>query len=598
MVLMMPLLGECQFSISGKITDVETGMPLIGATIVIENTTIVAISDKEGNYVINNVGNGMMDIKVTYIGFKEEIKTVNVTANIGLDVALKIGKVMYNEFTVTATRATDKTGMVFTNLSKEDIEKNNTGQDIPYILKLTTNLVETSDGGTGVGYTYVRIRGSDESRINVTMNGIPLNDAEDHGVYWVDMPDMIGSVDNIQIQRGVGTSTNGGSAFGATINMQTTVLDTAAHAESNTTYGSYHTWKNNLSFGTGLIDGKWDIEGRLSDITSAGYIDRASSNLKSYFASVGYYGKKSVLKFNIFSGIEKTYQAWNGVPQDTVPVNRTYNVYTYPNETDNYQMDNFQLLYSTQISSNWNVNAALHYTHGFGYYVQYVDADNPYNPQNPTDFQPANFSTYGLNNVVAGTDTITSTNLVRQLWLDNQFYGTTFSINYNSNKKLQFTFGGAANRYNGDHYTNIVWAQYASNSDPMTKYQDNTAVKKDANIYAKVYYDITKKLNVFGDVQMRTINYTFLGYDEYGNNTTQTVNLNFFNPKGGINYDLNNHQRFYASYSIGNREPVRDDYVQSTPLSRPKPEHLQDLEIGYKSESKWFSYGIDRKSVV
>jgi len=589
----MPLIGECQYVISGKITAKENGNELTGTTVVLMKTYLGATSDFDGNYSIDNVAAGTYQIKVSHLGFKEQIKDIEVSGNLSLDFVLEQSSVMKDEFTVTATRVNEKTGMAFTNVSKEELEKNNTGQDIPYILKLTPNLVETSDGGTGVGYTYVRIRGSDESRINVTINGIPQNDAEDHGVYWVDMPDMIGSVDNIQIQRGVGTSTNGGSAFGATINMQTTVLDTAAHAESNTTYGSYHTWKNNLSFGTGLIDGKWDVEGRLSDITSNGYMDRASSDLKSFFASCGYYGKNSVLKFNIFSGIEKTYQAWNGVPQDTIPVNRTYNVYTYPNETDNYQMDNFQLLYSSQLNSNWNVNAALHYTHGFGYYEQYVDADNPYNPANPTDFQPSYFSSYGLKNAVVGNDTILNTNLIRQLWLDNQFYGTTFSINYNSNKKLKLTIGGAANRYNGDHYTKIVWAQYASNSDPLAKYQDNTAVKKDANIYAKVYYEITKKLNLFGDIQYRNINYTFLGYDQYYNNTTQTANLNFVNPKGGINYDLNSNMQIYASYSIGNREPVRDDYVQSTPLSRPKAEHLQDLEIGYKKESEWLSYGIN-----
>ncbi len=578
-LLAVPFLGMSQNLLKGTITDKATGEPLFGATIIIVETQLFGISDPLGNYFINYVNSGKIEIRVSYVGYKQQIKTIIFNGNITIDFPLEAAPYQMVCYDVIATRATEKSGMAFTNLSKEDIEKNNIGQDIPYILKLTPSLVETSDGGTGVGYTYLRIRGSDATRINATINGIPVNDAEDHGVYWVDMPDMIASVDNIQIQRGVGTSTNGGSAFGATINMQTTALDTAAHAESSSTYGSYKTWKNSLSFGTGLLNNHWDIEGRISKITSQGYIDRASSDLKSFFASCGYYGKNSVVKFIVSSGIEKTYQAWNGVPQDTLPVHRRYNLYTYPNETDNYQMDNFQLLYSAQLSSKWNINAGLHYTHGAGYYEQSL-TDEPFN-------------NYGLQDVIINTDTITTTNMVRQLWLDNQFYGTTFALNYDANKKLKFTVGGAANRYNGDHFTKIVWAQTASNSNNLDKYQDNTAVKKDGSVYVKVYYQLSKKFTVFGDVQYRSLSYTFLGYDENSNNTTQTVALNFFNPKAGINYDISNNKRLYASYSIGNREPNRDDYIQSTPLSRPKPEHLADLEVGYKQQTTLVSFGIN-----
>ena len=591
-LMVMPFMGYSQFSLSGKVTDQETGEKIVGATVLIVNTFIGAYTDYDGNYVFKNISEGEIELKVTCIGYQEQKRKVNITHDTKVDFSLHLNVFLVDEFTVESTRVTDKSGMAYTNIDKSKIEENNIGQDIPYVLKLTPSVVETSDGGTGVGYTYLRIRGSDATRINVTINGIPVNDAEDHGVYWVDMPDLIGSVDNIQIQRGVGTSTNGAGAFGATINMQTNALDTLAHAESNATYGSYKTWKNNLSFGTGLINGKWDFEGRLSKITSDGYIDRASSDFKSFFVSGGYYGKKSCLKLNVFSGIEKTYQAWNGVPQDTLATNRTYNVYTYSNETDNYQLDNFQLLYSAQLSQRWNVNAALHYTHGFGYYEQYIDADNPYNPQNP-DPSSQLFSTYGLINVIIGNDTITGTNMIRQLWLDNQFYGTTFSINYNDNKKFQFTFGGGANRYNGDHYTKIVWAQYASNSNSIDKYDDNTSVKKDANIYAKAYYDITKKLNLFADIQFRNINYTFLGFDVNYNNVAQSASLIFFNPKAGINYNISNDKRLYASYSSGNREPVRDDYVQSTPQSRPLPETLYDLEAGYKQQTKSLSFGAN-----
>ncbi len=591
-MLGMPFLGFGQFTLSGKITDMESKQPLPGTTLVLLKTFMGATSDFDGNYGIQNLGAGDYEVKVSRIGYKEVLMKINLATSMTKDFEMERSAVMEDEFTVIATRVNDKSGMAVTNLSKSDIERDDVGQDVPYLLKLTPSVVETSDAGTGIGYTYLRIRGSDATRINVTINGIPVNDAEDHSAYWVDMPDVISSVDNIQIQRGVGTSTNGAGAFGATINMQTTALDTLAHAQQSTTYGSFDTWRNTLSFGTGLINERWNFEGRLSDISSNGYIDRGTSKLQSFFASGGYYGKKSVLKFNVSSGYEKTYQAWNGVPQDSLATHRTYNVYSYQNETDNYWMDNYQLLYSTQINTHWNINAALHYTHGYGYYEQYVNAQDPYDPANPSA-DAGNFSAYGLNDVIIGTDTITGTNLIRQLWLDNKFYGTTFSINYNSNKKFNFTLGGAANRYNGDHYTQIVWAQYASNSDNQTKYDYNNAVKKDANIYAKVNYELSKKLYLFGDVQCRTLDYTFLGYDMNSMPLPQTISLNFFNPKAGLNYDFSNDKRIYASYCVGNREPVREDFIQSTPQSRPKPEHLDDIEIGYKQQTKWFSFGVN-----
>ena len=487
---------------------------------------------------------------------------------------VSIQKVL-DEVNVNALRANEKTPVAFTNLSKTEIEKGNLGQDLPYLISLTPSVVTTSDAGAGVGYTGFRVRGSDPTRINVTVNGIPLNDSESQGVWWVNMPDFSSSIGSIQIQRGVGTSTNGASAFGATVNLKTTGLNKDVYARTNNTFGSYNTLKNNVEFGTGLMSKKFAFDGRLSQITSDGYMDRASSDLKSFYLSVGYFGKTEILKAVMFSGHERTYQAWYGVPLNYLESNRTYNPYDYENEVDNYGQTHYQLHYSKKANENTNVNISGHYTHGEGYYEQFKGGED--------------LVDYGLENILIGNDTITESNLIRRKWLNNDFGGFTFSLNHKM-EKLNLTLGGAGNRYSGQHYGNVIWAEYASNGNYEHEYYKNIATKFDHNVYLKADYSLSTNTNLYADLQKRKVEYQFIGNVEDGNTAKQTVHLGFFNPKVGIHHSLNANQAVYASFAVANREPNRNDFVESTPKSRPLHETLYDVEMGYQFLGEWLSF--------
>ena len=485
-----------------------------------------------------------------------------------------------DEVNVNALRASEKTPMTFTNISKDAIEEQNLGQDLPYLLSTTPSLVTTSDAGAGVGYTGFRVRGSDPTRINVTINGIPLNDSESQGVWWVNMPDFSSSIDNIQIQRGVGSSTNGASAFGATINLKTDGLNSKAYASTNNTIGSFNTLKNNIKFGTGLINSKFTIDGRLSKISSDGYIDRASSELKSFYLSAGYYGTDEVLKAIIFSGKERTYQAWNGVPFNYLKDDslRTFNSYTYENEVDNYGQTHYQLHYTKQLNNKTNYNIALHYTKGAGYFEQYKSGEA--------------FADYGLMDIMIGDTTIYETDLIRRRWLDNDFYGSVFSYNTTYNN-IDVTLGGAWNSYKGKHYGEIIWAQYASDGALGHMYYDNDATKIDRNAFVKLQYLISNNINLYADLQNRIIDYTFVGFDEDGNNVEQSTKFDFFNPKFGFHYQISDNKSAYASFAVANKEPNRNDFVESSPNSRPTHETLYDTELGYKLAGNNFHLGIN-----
>ena len=482
------------------------------------------------------------------------------------------------EVNVNAIKADKNTPIAFTNLSKKEIQKSNLGQDLPFLISFTPSIVTTSDAGAGIGYTGFRIRGTDPSRINVTINGIPLNDSESQGVWWVNMPDFASSLENIQIQRGVGTSTNGAAAFGASINLQTIGINEVAYAKTNNSFGSFNTLKNNIEFGTGVINNKFTFDTRLSKIISDGYIDRAASNLKSLYIQGAYFDKTSILKGIIFSGKERTYQAWNGVPSIYLDTNRTYNSYTYENEVDNYSQTHYQLHYSKNINLNTNINLAAHYTHGQGYYEQEKLAQN--------------FINYNLSNIIIGNDTISSTDLIRRKWLNNDFGGITYSINHKKNK-LNLFIGGAYNKYSGQHYGNIIWAEYASNGSFEHEYYRNIATKFDNNIFVKSDYQASKKTLVFIDIQLRNIDYKFNGNDVDGSLGTQNIELEFLNPKFGLTHNLNKNQILYGSYAVANKEPNRADYVESSPNSRPVHETLYDTEIGYKYTDKQLIFNVN-----
>lgn len=580
-----------QFTISGEVRDAKTKTALVGATVQLENQNRGATTDEQGRFELKNVKAGKQILVARFLGYAEQKREVDVSGDVQIDCDLTEGSQLTDEVTVLATRASENSPTAFSNISRTILQKQNFGQDMPFVLNWTPSLVTTSDAGAGIGYTGVRIRGSDATRINVTINGIPLNDSEEQGVYWVDVPDIATSTQNIQIQRGVGTSTNGAGAFGGSINLQTNTRKDQPYTDIINSFGSFGTHRHTVGFGTGLKN-RFAFDGRMSLIGSDGYIDRATSDLKSYYLSGGYYGDKTMIKAIVFGGKEITYQSWYGVPQSRLnndPVamqatidaegwnaqqaqnllnsGRTFNAYTYPNQIDNYAQDHYQLHLSHQATSHLTLNAALHYTYGRGYYEEYK-----FNQK---------FSDYGLQQPIIGKDTLSNTDLVRRLWLNNHFYGMTWSLNYEI-EKLNSTLGGAVNRYDGDHYGEVIWAQVATTVPPFYRYYFNNGKKTDFNIFWKNSYQLIEKLIGFVDLQYRRVDYAAKGADDGVANIDFNVNYNFFNPKFGLTYSILPDQQVYASYSVGNREPVRSDFVQANPGQQPKNETLYDVEAGWR----------------
>jgi len=479
-------------------------------------------------------------------------------------------KVTLDEVFVSAIRVTNATPVTFSNLTKEDIKPRNLGQDIPILMNFLPSVVTTSDAGAGVGYTGIRVRGSDATRVNVTINGIPYNDAESQGTFWVNMPDFASSVESLQLQRGVGTSTNGAGAFGASLNLLTDGFSEDAYAQIATSVGSFNTLRNNIKFSTGMLNEHVEISGRLSKINSDGYIDRARADMDSYFLQGAYKDDNTIVKALLFGGHEITYQAWYGIDAETLKENRTFNpsgAFTdengvtqfYDNEVDNYKQDHAQLLWNEKISDSWSTNFALHYTRGRGYFEQFKEDE---------DFETYNFEPLTVNGAVLNT-----TDLIRRRWLDNDFFGTVFSATYNK-KNLNLILGGGWNRYEGDHFGEVIWARYASNSNYQDRYYSDNSSKTDFNFYTKANYTLDDQWSLYGDLQYRTVGYKANGEDTGLVDDT----FHFFNPKAGVTYKLNASNNLYASYAIANREPNRNDYENGN----PKPERLDDLELGWR----------------
>jgi len=513
------------------------------------------------------------------VGYETWRKSVELPLAASLEVGLESKDFLSEEFIVSATRASETTPSTFSTVDKSEIAKRNLGQDIPILLNFSPSVVSHSDAGAGVGYTGIRIRGTDQTRINATINGIPLNDAEAHGVFWVNMPDFASSVENIQIQRGVGTSTNGAAAFGASLNFQTDTRRDEAYAEVDNGFGSFNTWRHTVKAGTGLLNNRFAVDARLSKITSDGFVDRAFSDLGSWFVSGGYYGEKSVIKLIAFSGKEKTYQSWAGLPESKLSTDRTFNSYTYDNETDNYQQDHYQLIYTGKVGSNWKTNLALHYTYGRGYYEQYRADDD--------------FESYALVPVKIGDEVIERTDFIRRRWLDNDFYGFVGSVNYiSTNGQLDWIIGGGANRYDGGHFGEIIWARIAGPSNIRDRYYDNNAIKDDRNVYTKATYEIQPGLNLFGDLQLRGISYSFNGVNDDLRLVDGQANYTFFNPKFGFSYERGK-QTWYASYAVANREPTRSDFTDNPITEVPRPERLNNVETGLRAKSGSFSYAAN-----
>ena len=483
---------------------------------------------------------------------------------------------------VQAIRAADKAPFAKTDLTKKDIEKNNLGQDLPFLLSQTPSVIVNSDAGNGVGYTGIRIRGSDAARINVTLNGIPYNDAESQGTFFVDLPDIASSAGSIQVQRGIGTSSNGAGAFGATINLSTNEINKAFYASTNNSYGSFNTWKNNIRFGSGILGNHFTVDARVSSIRSDGYIDRAKSDLRSFYISTAYLAAKNSLRLNVFSGREKTYQAWNGVPEYLLATNRTFNSggtekagEPYDNETDNYVQTHYQLFYNHKINDYWKGNIAVFLTRGKGYYEQYKAGEK--------------FADYGLPDHNDGTNIITETDLVRRLWLDNYFYGTIFSLQYQKNQ-AQLVFGGGYNSYDGKHYGRVTWAQVQAAMPANYHWYDLTAYKKDISFYGKWTQQWSSHLQSYIDVQYRNIDYTINGF-RYNPTLQIDKKYSFVNPKLGITYTNNNWQA-YISYALAGKEPNRDDFEAGN-TQQPKAERLNDVELGIEKKKSNYSFGAN-----
>lgn len=480
-----------------------------------------------------------------------------------------------DEVLVQAVRVDDDSPITHSNLDKEELEKRNLGQDIPYMLNYLPSVVTTSDAGAGVGYTYIRVRGSDASRVNVTLNGIPYNDSESQGTFWVNLPDFTSSVQSLQLQRGVGTSTNGSGAFGASLNLLSDAVSNEAYGEIANSFGSYNTHKHNVKFSTGLLSEHFELAGRLSTIQSDGYIDRASSDLKSYFLQAAFVNRNTLIKALVFGGREETYQSWNGLEDpEKLENDRTFNsagMYTdedgntqfYDNEVDNYAQDHYQLLWNQRFNNNWSTNVSLNYTKGKGYFEQYKEDEA--------------FETYGFHPIEIGGDTINTTDLIRRRWLDNDFYAANANVNYKNNK-IDFTGGAFYSYYTGDHFGEVIWARYASDSEIRDRYYEGNGEKSEFTVFSKATYRFSEKWSVFGDLQGRFLNYNISGITSDLEALTVDEDYSFFNPKAGLTYKLNPSNQFYFSYGKAHREPSRNDYEQGIVT----PEKLDDFELGWR----------------
>jgi iron complex outermembrane receptor protein len=570
-----------------------------GVNVVVQDTYQGTITDVSGHYELKLKKKGKYSLVFSFVGYEKQIVPVKLDrSEVAVNVTMEPSVVMADEVVISAIRATEETPVTYSEIDAEEIKEMNMGKDMPYMFEATPNVVVNSDAGAGVGYTSFRIRGTDMTRINVTVNGIPLNDAESQGVFFVDMPDFAASVDKIQIQRGVGTSTNGTASFGASVNFSTLNEEHQASAVVDNSYGSFNTWKNSVAFSTGLLAERFAFNVRLSRISSDGFIDRATSDLKSYYLSGGYYGKTFSIKFITFAGNEKTYQAWNGVPKVKLENDiegmhklvvmdgwseeeaenlfnsdaRTFNRYLYKNQTDNYKQSHYQLHYSHELGDHFDISSALHYTRGKGYYESYK--------------YDKKFSDYGLgfDMINVNGDEITSTDLIEQKWLDNNFYGVVFSGGYHA-ARLQLTLGGGYNYYDGDHFGEIKWMEYNNGVPADYEWYRNVGIKSDFNIFLKANYNISEDVNLFGDVQYRNVNIDMSGIHDALNDITQQHLFNFVNPKAGINWNLSDKHRVFASFAMAQREPTRSDFRDAPADRRPKEEILYDYEFGYSFKS-------------
>lgn len=565
------------FNIKGRAINVETQKTIENVVLTIDSTYWQTQTASDGYFIFENIPLGYYTLRATCVGYKPFERQLHVhNNNLEITIPLQPLTLMAEEVIVRATRlGSNGFENNSTFIKGEALQQQNLATDLPFLLSQTPSAVSTSDAGAGVGYTGIRIRGVDATRINVTINGVPYNDSESQQTYWVNMPDLATSISNLNIQRGVGSSTHGTEALGASVNIQTTKYNLKPYATLQSSMGSFATQKNSLKVGTGMLKSGWSVDARLSKINSNGYIDRASSDLKSYFLATTYAHKNTLVKAIFFEGKEITYQAWEGVPQDSILTNRTFNPYTYPNQVDNYTQKHAQLHISHQISRQWQANFSAHYTKGFGFYEQYK-----------TDQFLPNYS-------LLDTAFTATADLIRQKWLNNDFIGGIFSLYFVSkNNALQATISATYNNYIGRHYGNVIWASYMAGGAINHQYYNNKGLKNNGNIFAKVLWQASDQWHFFADLQYRHVQHHFTGLHEtQGNINGKNFAFNFFNPKVGATFLPNAYHTFYMQMGVANKEPNRNNLLDNA--QTPRPETLYDLEIGHTWEQKKYRTNIN-----
>lgn len=567
-----------EYRLSGKITD-DQNQPLMGATILVKNQNRATSSNFDGEYELK-LNPGSTIVEVHYLGYEALEKEIELNQDQVLNFKLTSSIQTLEEVLVRAVRVDANSPITHSNLDKEELEKRNLGQDLPIMMNFLPSVVTTTDAGAGVGYTGIRVRGSDATRINVTLNGIPYNDAESQGTFWVNMPDFTSSVEDLQLQRGVGTSTNGSGAFGASINLQTDAVSTDSYALLSNSFGSFNTWKHTAKFSTGLIDDNFEMAGRLSKIKSDGYIDRAFTDLSSYYVHGAYLTDNTLIKAIVFGGDQQTYQAWNGVDAETMKDHRTFNsagmyydvdgnIKFYKDETDNYKQDHYQLHWNQRIDHAWSTNLSLNYTKGLGYFEQYREDDK--------------FETYGMTPYEMNGEWIDRTDLIRRRWLDNNYFVVSSNIEYTSDD-WDVTLGGFFSKYTGDHFGEVIWAEHTAGTSMGDRYYFSDAEKTEWTVFVKTNYNLNDKWQVFADIQGRFVNYQTKGLSSSIFELDIDKDFSFFNPKAGLSYQLSPASQFYASYAKAHREPNRQDFEEEI----EEAESLDDWELGWRYKSNKF----------
>ena len=559
---------QAQNTVKGRVTDSQ-GEPIPGANITLRQKSLVRAtqSDMDGYYQLRDIPSGNASVEATHVVYQPEKRFLTVSGIETENFELKENVVLMDEVVISATRAGEEDPFAQTVVSSEELQRNNFGQNIPFLLGGTPSLVFTSDDGTGYGYSYMRIRGSDATRVNVTINDVPLNDAESQSVFWVNLPNIAASANDIQIQRGAGTSTNGAAAFGGSVNIRTSLPSDKAGADLSYNVGSFGAQKFSAAFTSGLLNDHYELSGRFSRAYSDGYIDRASSDMSSYFLSGGYYDNRTTIKVLGFGGKQTTYQAWNGVDAETMKTNRRFNscgaIYDenwekvigyYDDETDNYWQDHLQAIFNRRMG-DFEAGMTLHYTFGRGYYESYK--------------QDADMARYKIGPITVGDQTIETCDLINRKWLYNHFYGATARLTYDR-KKITATLSGAYNRYEGDHYGEVIWAQYTPDAPKDQHYYDNHTDKNDGNVFLKAEYRPVEGLSIYADLQYRNVTLKMRGMEDEDVPVNITRDYSFFNPKAGVSYRISAAHRVYASYARASKEPTRADFTGSAAPRIPR----------------------------